>query len=694
MKKALLYGDNSLLAQVLAEYKDLCRFMPVLYICEGVNSEVVINSLIKNIDLDKINKLEVNELLQHFELHLLVGNLTPVLKKYESAFKGISPEEENFKAKRKFNIHLESEQDYEAYVFICETVRKLRAYGFRVAISTDTPSFKKMVCFMRQDNYADIELFFSEKTQRNYSVGITESVLYDNCNILVDILLKKCKHSILKNEWIERDFKIFKTVDFANMHFFVYQNKYYLFKSCNRSTFEVPAHLKKLVEAYYAGDLAYLAKCTYQKLFEFSEMRYYEREKSYQFETLFTLPYLKIENINDVILSYLGARKCNLACEYCFSDHTIKEFPPLPKQEVIKIADYVLKGNQNIKLHIDNYIGGEPCLDFETVQDMYYTMFRYHKAYGIDASFGFLSNGTALTEEHLAWLRNNVPYVGFSLDGDEVTNDMVRHDSTGKGSYESVKNAIQKIRDMDWPVEIGISCVLTANNVNIKDLFLHFIDELGVNNVVIKPVRAPETSKIALTMKNIDSLKNGYKELFDFLYKKAKAGDIKYLKSMLMPLDYAGRFFIRTFLQDRVVVKRCGSGEHIFSVGNDACIYGCDSFNGTRKAFLADTRKGIFSHKYSVPFVTQERFGCKDCWARFMCGGVCQYVQYVNNYKENSVTKFECELAKFLIEEAIGFWAAAYNEFSAETLEEIAKHIENIGFSKYKNRDSFYYAPC
>ena len=694
MEKALFYGDNYALAQVFSEYGDTCRYLPILYVSEGVNSEVSINALTNNVDLDKIKNLDTKILMDSFDVFIRIGNITPILEKYVKSTEVQQKIFEKETAKKKFCIGLKTDDYSNAYTFICSTVRRLRANGFRVMISTDSAQLEELITLMRQDTTPDIELFFSENYQIYYSFNLTDKNIQENTNLLMDMLLPRCKQIVSKKEWIERYFKIFKETDCYNLHLFYKHKKLYLFKSCNRSTFEVPKHLNRVITAFFEEDINTLNKCEYWELFVVSEICYYEREKACQFETLFGFPYIKIANIDDVILSYLGARKCNLQCEYCFSDHQIEEKPPLSKNEVVKIADYIVKGNQNINLHIDNYIGGEPCLDFDVVQDMYYTLFKYHKAYGINTSFGFLTNGTALTEKQLEWLKENVPYVGFSLDGDKETNDAIRHDSKGKGSYESVKRSIELIRKMDWQVEIGVSCVLTANNVNIKDLFLHFIDDLGVPNVVIKPVRAPESSEYALTTKNIEGLKKGYKELFDFLFEKAKKGDITYLKSMLMPLDYAGRFFIRTFLQDRVVVKRCGSGEHIFSVGNDACIYGCDSFNGTQKAFLMDTRKGNESHKYKVPFVTQERFDCNKCWARFFCGGVCQYVQYVNNYEKNSVTMFECELAKFLIQEAISFWAAAYDEFSAETLKQIEEHIKNIGFDKYKNRDSFYYAPC
>lgn len=693
MKKGLVCGNNFALAEVMATYKDVFSFMPILFVYEGLNSEVVINSLTPNIDLNAVRNIDSEKLFQHIDVLATVGKLPISLRKFISWHQTLSPQTKPPIVKNKIDVNYISEELYATYHFVADVVRKVRAYGYRVAVSTEVAELDEMVGLMLQDKNPDVLINFCSARKSAYHL-VTMEKLSDTGNAVSYDIAIYCKNCISKETWLKRDLILFGNSDFKNLHLYEVRGTKYLFKSCNRSMDAISNKLEEVAKAYFLKNVAILRNCDYQFIWQFSKIRYYERVKSDEFKTLFSFPYLKIENINDVILSYLGDRKCNLACEYCFSDHQKQEPAALSRSEVVKIADYVTKGNRDLNLHIDNYIGGEPCLEFEMVKQMYYTMFAYHKAYGYDTSFGFLTNGTKLTANQLEWLKKNVPYVGFSLDGDKKTNDAVRHDFAGCGSYAAVESAIRKMRAMEWPVEIGVSCVLTANNVNIKDLFIHFVDELGIKNVVIKPVRAPETSDIALTTKNIASLKKGYRDLFDFLFKKAKKGDISYLQTMLMPLDYAGRFFIRTFLEDRVVVKRCGSSEHIFSVGNDARIYACDSFNGTDVGFVADTRTGKINRTYRVPFVTQERFGCDSCWARYLCGGVCQYVQYVNNYEKNSVTSFECELAKFLIEEAICFWTKARKEFSSDTLNEIRLHIENIGFRHYKYRDSFYYAPC
>ena len=190
-------------------------------------------------------------------------------------------------------------------------------------------------------------------------------------------------------------------------------------------------------------------------------------------------------------------------------------------------------------------------------------------------------------------------------------------------------------------------------------------------------------------------VKMEYKEFFKEIDEEGKKGNLQPLFTMLQPLDYAGRFFIRTFLADRIVVKRCGAGEHIFSVADDGRVYPCDSFNGVECKEIANLQVGIHNrHGFEVPYVTEDNFGCRDCWARYLCGGVCQYVQHLNNYMTNEATKIECELAKFLIGYAVEFWKNARETWQEEDLQKVETHIYEIGFEKMKTKDAFIYAPC
>ena len=419
-----------------------------------------------------------------------------------------------------------------------------------------------------------------------------------------------------------------------------------------------------------------------------------EEFKAQHLEGLLQTKLVKIANKNDVIISFLGSRRCNLKCAYCFSDHSHASLSKMNGNNLTKIIDMLTYNRPGIKIHFDNSLGGEPCLDFHNVEQRHNFNLAYHKCSGIPATFGLLTNGTKLTKRQLKFLLIHNPYLGFSLDGDRQTNDKLRLDATGKSTYDSAVDGIKLLQSFNWSVATGISCVLTRFNTDVKSLQKHFREELGIPNVVIKPVRTSQEKEFALRYEDLTQLIEDYTKLFDFMLSEGENENLQPLFTTLQPLDYAGRFLLRTFFGDRLIVKRCGCGEIIFSVNDNGNIYPCDSFNGVSDHELANVSVGFHNkNNFRIPFITEEKFGCRECPVRFLCGGICQYVQYLNKYRKNDVTKMECELAKFLATASLDFWQVAKETWSDKVLEQVSTRIKEIGFKKF-HEGAMVYAPC
>lgn len=470
-----------------------------------------------------------------------------------------------------------------------------------------------------------------------------------------------------------------------------------LYLACSRSVRRLSKPHQKILRALEDGSPERLNTLPREELEQFSAMCRYEEWKGRYFEALLRTHAVRIDNYDDIIVSYIGSHRCNLKCRYCFADHTCEALSQMPPGDAVAVAELLTGNRHNPNVHFDNNLGGEPLLNWEAVKKLHLALIAYHKTRGIKASFGLLTNGTQLKPEHLEWLRMHLPYVGVSLDGDRETHDAIRRGAAGEPTYDRAVEGIRLLQDSDWDVECGVSAVLTRNNLNISAIEEHLRDDLGIPNIVMKPVRAAAGEDYALTLDDLPALEAAYRAFFRFLLREGENGNLKPLFAMLQPLDYAGRFLLRAFCADRVIVKRCGSGEHIYSVADDATVYPCDSFNGIHSFEIASLQEGKHNRAdYSVPFVTEENeaFGCSRCWARWLCGGICQYVQYLNHYEHNDVTRLECGLAKFLIESALWFWQEARRRWDTALLEQIRERIETIGFHATGDPDAFLYAPC
>lgn len=470
-----------------------------------------------------------------------------------------------------------------------------------------------------------------------------------------------------------------------------------IFLSCSRTTKILSDIQKDIISAFDNGRISELLTIPRQEVEEVVGILNHDTLEGKHFEALMDSGQAVIANKNDMIISFLGSRRCNMKCKYCFSDHTCEAKATMPNKIALEIVEMLTCGKENLNLHIDNNLGGEPLLDFTAVMARHNAAIALHKASGINTSFGLLTNGTLLRSDHIDWLKDHLPYIGFSLDGDKATHDKIRKDVNGEPTYERTVSGIKLLQMADWPVETGVSAVISKYNMDITELQSHFREELNIPNIVMKPVRAEERSDFSLTYDDLDDLKKGYGTFFRYLLDEGRKGNLKPLFTMLQPLDYAARFLIRVLLADRVIVKRCGSGEHIFSVNDDGSLYACDSFNGVEDMEIGNVEEGMHNHPdYNVPFVNDENpsFGCNRCWARYLCGGVCQYVQYLNKYEYNNVIKMECGLAMFLIESSICFWQEAKETWGEESMAKVKERIREIGITEYLDKNSFVYAPC
>ncbi len=558
--------------------------------------------------------------------------------------------------------------------------------GYRFELKTREENLKSILSVLRDEKRSDICIWLDPQKEGGFDASLFENIIRESARkSMSDLEYQNRMIASYKQKWKRNLFEMkAKNEDSAELFF-----------GCSRKYITLQSEQKKIYEALKFGDKEKLLDISRKELENFTAMCSYEDFKAERFEKLLNSKTVKIDNSNNVILSYLGSRRCNMKCEYCFSDHTCEKLSTMESNDMMLLADMLVGDRDNLNLHVDNNLGGEPLLDFNQVKKRHNTMIAYKDVVGVDSSFGLLTNGTKLKEAYLPWLRAHLPYLGFSLDGDEETHDRIRRDIDGKPSYKRTCASMEMVRTSGWPVETGVSCVISGYNTNILSLQRHMRDDLKVKNIVMKPVRAASDAEFSLNEKNFWKLKMGYEAFFKELDEEGKKGNLQPLLTMLQPLDYAGRFFIRVFLADRVVVKRCGAGEHIFSIADDGKVYPCDSFNGVDGKEIANLQDGIHNrHGFEVPYVTEENFGCSDCWARYLCGGVCQYVQHLNNYRINEVTKMECELTKFLIRCAVIFWKSARETWKKEDLQKVEDHIREIGFEKIKNNDAFIYAPC
>lgn len=103
---------------------------------------------------------------------------------------------------------------------------------------------------------------------------------------------------------------------------------------------------------------------------------------------------------------------------------------------------------------------------------------------------------------------------------------------------------------------------------------------------------------------------------------------------------------------------RCSAGINAFAVDAKENLIICPAFISKKEGIIGNLETGIFPEKKEILenlYADKIKY-CKNCWARYMCGGECFAV---GNMTSGEITKPEpnmCELKKYLLELSVYFW--------------------------------------
>ncbi len=186
--------------------------------------------------------------------------------------------------------------------------------------------------------------------------------------------------------------------------------------------------------------------------------------------------------------------RCNLHCAYCYAPRGREDMGA----EVGRAAvDAVFRsarihGFAAVKI---KYAGGEPTLNFPTIQAIHDYAQQQAERGGIDLHEVLLSNGVALTEPILRWLRDEGVRLSVSLDGIGVFHDRQRPRGEEGGSYTAVAAAVDRACEMGIVPHLSIT--VTRRNVGNLAAVAAFALERGLpfNLNFVRPV--PDTPDLA-----------------------------------------------------------------------------------------------------------------------------------------------------------------------------------------------------
>ncbi len=339
---------------------------------------------------------------------------------------------------------------------------------------------------------------------------------------------------------------------------------------------------------------------------------------------------------------------CNLKCTYCAAGGDGTYGDPVSKINVEKTLPQLkyflekLSAGSTFNL---SFVGGEPFLYPEAMKVIYDYIHLQTAGRDIRCKFMVTTNGTLITEKALQLLATMKIHVTVSLDGNASINDQVRPSKDGKASTQQTLEGIKKLVSIRSSLaSIGISGVYSLQNLEVAKSYLFFkslgVDWYEFNFSYLEKDHSAQTSFLC-QMNEIAAIAwaaGGESEL-----RKIKAFD-----SYFSTLDSQQR--IENF---------CGAGKSYLMIDAKNQLYTCPWVVGEKAEIVGQGSNLDVSKldKYQKPLI--ELNNCQTCWARFICGGGCMYINKAHSGDKHTKDKLFCERTRGLILTAIMYYKKA-----------------------------------
>jgi len=340
------------------------------------------------------------------------------------------------------------------------------------------------------------------------------------------------------------------------------------------------------------------------------------------------------------------AHACNMKCHYCFAaqgDFGMK--PCLMSIEMGKKAmDFLLENSGDIRnLEVD-FFGGEPLLVAPMLKELVKYCREREKEQGKRFNFTLTTNCVLLDDDIIDWVIENDISVILSLDGRPEVNDRHRILNSGEGTYDIIVPHIQKMVDRK-PVSYFVRGTFTQKNLDFAKDLEHFI-ELGFDCVSLEPAVGPKNG-YSIEEEDLPLVLSEYEHLTNVLLDNYRKG--RELEFFHYNLNLQGG----PCLAKRVT--GCGAGIEYLVITPEGDIYPCHQFVGTPGFLMGNIFDGIDKPEIRKKFEKNQLKDkeCRDCWARYFCGGGCHANAYFTNGDMKKPHKVSCVMHRKRVEGAI-----------------------------------------
>ena len=330
---------------------------------------------------------------------------------------------------------------------------------------------------------------------------------------------------------------------------------------------------------------------------------------------------------------------CNLRCPYCFTGAKWKR--EMDAETGRKAADFILdQVARTGERAVLSFFGGEPMLCFDTMKAIVEHAEVEARRRKLTCLFRMNTNGTLITDEHLAWFEAHDLVFILSVDGNQAMHDLDRVTASGEGSFGDLEKRFPAF--LEHNPAMMVSVVITPRNVGHAAAGLRYLLDTGFKYLIVKPdVTAPWTRDA------VAELERQYNLIGDDYVMRARRGDELYVNL------FDDKWLQHTKGAEAMGI-RCDVGSSQVSVAPSGKLYPCvrwvqeeqdtvpalgDVWNG----FTPDRLAAIVeaSHAPKTP--------CGDCAYNDRCANECACEHYSATGRIDTPSPALCEHERVIV---------------------------------------------
>ncbi len=329
---------------------------------------------------------------------------------------------------------------------------------------------------------------------------------------------------------------------------------------------------------------------------------------------------------------------CNLKCTYCAAGGDGTYGDPVTRINVEKTLPQLkfflekLPSGSHFNL---SFVGGEPFLYPEGMKVIYDYIQDEGFKRNITCKYMVTTNGTLISDHALEMLKSMKIHVTVSLDGVAKMNDSVRPGKDGKGSTEQTLAGIKKLVSIrESLASIGISGVYSATNLNVKESYL-FFKTLGADWFEFNFSYTEKDP--AAQLEYLSQMK----QIAELAWQEGGETELRRIKAF--------NAYFETLDSQQRIENFCGAGKSYLMIDAKNQLYTCPWVVG-EKAEIVGVGSNVDLEKlekYQKPLI--ELNNCQTCWARFVCGGGCMFINRAHTGDKHLKDEMFCERTRGLI---------------------------------------------